>query len=203
MKIYVLMEDEQPVGVTRSKTRAESWIFSMNHDYIGPFDLEEPDLTPAHAPEEARGATPAQNLIRNLEQVEQGLTQHDKTLKKQVDQLDKALKKKFKSSLLKRGYTPGQPDESHGFVCESCGGSFISWSDSREKHQHSEFHRYFQEVKDLIEAGESNQDINTELGVSPKTIGKIRYALKRVENEGQPLHKVRDNPYEQHVGNHE
>lgn len=110
MKVFVLLEDEQAVGVTKSKTRAESWIFSMNHDYAGPFEIEEPNLTPPHAPEVERGSTPAQNLMRNLETVDEGLTKADENLKKQLEKLEKTLKKRFKSSLLERKQN-GHPRE--------------------------------------------------------------------------------------------
>ena len=107
IRIYVLMEDDptgnpQPVGVTKSKTNAERWIFSMNHDYAGPFELEEPDTSSPRAPEEAHGATPVQNLLRNLETIDRGLSETDKTLRKQVENLEQTLKKRFKSSLLTR-----------------------------------------------------------------------------------------------------
>jgi len=105
MKIFVLLENEQPVGVTRSKTRAESWIFSMKNDYAGPFELEEPDTSSPRAPEEAHGATPAQNLMRNLETVDKNLSKADEDLKKEVEKLQKNLRKRFniKSSLLQKG----------------------------------------------------------------------------------------------------
>jgi hypothetical protein len=113
MKIFVLVENDFPVGVTRSKTKAESWIFSSSHDYYGPFELEEPEAEPPRAPEEARGATPAQNLLRNLETVDKSVSEADETLKKQVKDLEKTLKKRFKSSLLERKQNANrrEPDE--------------------------------------------------------------------------------------------
>jgi len=99
MRVFVLLENDYPVGVTRSKTKAESWIFSKDHDYLT-FEMEEPELYPPHAPEVERGATPVQNLIRNLNVVDEGLTKADKDLKNKVKTLEKTLKRKFKSGLL-------------------------------------------------------------------------------------------------------
>jgi hypothetical protein len=177
-KIYVLMENDFPVGVTSSKTRAESWIFSMNHDYYGPFVLEEAENVPPRAPVEEHGATPAQNLLRNLEKVEQGLTQSDETLKKQVEQLEKTLKKKFKSSLLKRGLTREQ--RFLRSLRDPATGTDISTEAPRGKPFDEQFDEaLLQDVKERLDEGWDVKDIVRDLEISSSHVYKIRKYIER------------------------
>src|ERR1700677_3671861 len=103
MKVYVLMENDYPVGVSHSKTQAEGWMYDAANDYLT-FDdgeVKEKNQVEKADPVE-RNSVPAQNLNRNLDRLDKNIGDANKELGGQLDKL----KKRFapKSKLLKKSY---------------------------------------------------------------------------------------------------
>jgi hypothetical protein len=95
MKVFVLMENSNPVGVTKSKTKAEKWLFSPDNDYLT-FEMEDvlksEEKAPA-APVEEKDKTPQEHLLRNVDKLETQIEQADKKLKENIEQLKKFKRK--------------------------------------------------------------------------------------------------------------
>jgi hypothetical protein len=149
-KVFVLLADNEAVGVTTMKTSAESWLHVPGSDYV-PFVLDTGTKTGAtpfspietllnrfkqenfnkedaisalvnlgYAEKDAIAATQdyktpvtpketpvtkpydMSKLLKNVERLDAGLTEADKTLKDQIQNLKKRLH--LKSKLLMRSY---------------------------------------------------------------------------------------------------
>ncbi len=174
-KVYVMMENDNPVGVTHSKTKAEQWLFTPENDYLT-FDMEDtlkPEDKAPGAPTTEYLNTPQERLMRNVDKLDTGLSEADKGLRETVQRLQKKFKPK--SSLLSRTGSKWFKDPALEKE-EPRGGPQNGWAGNRSETGTV--------VREMLDAGVPLREIVEETGMNATYVSRLKQEMREEQRHG-------------------